>query len=130
MAFTVFDRRPRNCRRCIVGTGFALVLACVVVGRQLAMAPYGQPGDAISSAPLPRARVQPAAIVHWPLKVSASGRYLVDRRGKPFLIIGDAPQALVVNLSEAEADKYLSDRQAGNCSHLGSTPPGGRFVVG
>ncbi len=30
----------------------------------------------------------------------------------PFLITGDSPQALTVNLSEAEADAFFADRQA------------------
>jgi len=46
------------------------------------------------------------------LKVSASGRYLVDQNDAPFLIQGDSPQALMVNLSEAEADAFFADRQA------------------
>ena len=29
------------------------------------------------------------------------GRYLVDQRGRPFLIVGDSPQSLIVNLSLA-----------------------------
>src|SRR5262245_44414606 len=49
---------------------------------------------------------------HYPLKVSASGRYLVDQNDAPFLITGDSPQALMVNLSEADADAYFADRQA------------------
>ena len=48
----------------------------------------------------------------YPLKVSANGRYLVDQNDKPFLITGDSPQALTVNLSEAEADAFFADRQA------------------
>ena len=48
----------------------------------------------------------------YPLKVSANGRYLVDRDDVPFLMIGDSPQALTVNLSEAEADAFFADRQA------------------
>ena len=48
----------------------------------------------------------------YPLKVSANGRYLVDQNDVPFLLIGDSPQALIVNLSEAEADVYFADRQA------------------
>jgi chitodextrinase len=48
----------------------------------------------------------------YPLKVSANGRYLVDQRNVPFLISGDSPQALFVNLSEAEADAFFADRQA------------------
>jgi chitodextrinase len=48
----------------------------------------------------------------YPLKVSANGRYLVDQHNAPFLITGDSPQALIVNLSEAEAEDYFADRQA------------------
>jgi chitodextrinase len=48
----------------------------------------------------------------YPLKVGPTGRYLVDQQGAPFLITGDSPQALIVNLSETEADSYFADRQA------------------
>jgi chitodextrinase len=46
------------------------------------------------------------------LKVSANGRYLVDQNNVPVLLTGDSPQALTVNLSEAEADAFFTDRQA------------------
>jgi len=46
----------------------------------------------------------------YPLKASANGRYLVDQTNAPFLILGDAPQALMVNISEAEADMFFADR--------------------
>ena len=46
----------------------------------------------------------------YPLKVDPGGRYLVDRRGNPFLIIGDAPQALMVNASVGEAEILLANR--------------------
>jgi hypothetical protein len=48
----------------------------------------------------------------YPVKVSANHRYLVDQKGAPFLIIGDCPQSLTVNLSVAQADSYFSNRQA------------------
>lgn len=48
----------------------------------------------------------------FPLRVSANRRYLVDANGAPFLLLGDSPQALTVNLSEAEAEMFLADRQA------------------
>jgi hypothetical protein len=41
----------------------------------------------------------------YPLRKSANGRYLVDQKGVPFLIAGDSPQALMVNFSEAEAER-------------------------
>jgi hypothetical protein len=46
----------------------------------------------------------------FPLKASPNGRYLVDRKNVPFLIVGDAPQALMVNVSEADADMYFANR--------------------
>jgi hypothetical protein len=48
----------------------------------------------------------------YPLKKGVNGRYLVDSKGVPFLIAGDAPQGLMVKLSEAEADLYCSNRVA------------------
>src|SRR5947209_19701336 len=48
----------------------------------------------------------------YPLKQSANRRYLVDRNNRPFLITGDAPQALMVNLPEADADLYFANRKA------------------
>jgi hypothetical protein len=46
----------------------------------------------------------------FPLKISANGRTLVDQEDNPFLLIGDAPQALTVNVSSADADYFLADR--------------------
>jgi hypothetical protein len=48
----------------------------------------------------------------YPVKKSANGRYLVDQTNAPFLIAGDAPQALTVNLSTTDADFYFADRAA------------------
>ena len=45
-----------------------------------------------------------------PLKVSADHRYLVDQNNAPFMIVGDAPQALVGNLSPADANVFMADR--------------------
>ena len=47
----------------------------------------------------------------YPLKVSRNRRYLVDQRGKPFLIVGDSPQALIGNLSLKAAGAYLANRE-------------------
>jgi len=46
----------------------------------------------------------------YPLKVGTSGRYLVDQRNVPFLIVGDSPQSLIGNLSVADAEKYIAAR--------------------
>src|SRR5215468_9721323 len=61
------------------------------------------------SADLPNSvTVQPPPA--YPLKKSPNGRYLVDSKGTPFLLAGDAPQALMVKLNEADADLYFSNR--------------------
>jgi Protein of unknown function (DUF4038)/Putative collagen-binding domain of a collagenase len=55
---------------------------------------------------------QAAAAVALPLKSSANGRYLVDQNNNPFLLLGDSPQSMLVNLDAADMDSYMSDRQA------------------
>jgi hypothetical protein len=51
-----------------------------------------------------------AGMPKFPLKASPNGRYLVDQNGAPFLVAGDAPQALMVRLSEAEMTSYFATR--------------------
>ena len=53
-----------------------------------------------------------SATAVYPVKVSANKRYLVDQHNAPFLIVGDCPQSLTVNLSLAQTDSYFSNRQA------------------
>jgi hypothetical protein len=48
----------------------------------------------------------------YPVKKSANGRYLVDQNDAPYLIVGDSPQALMVNISEAEAETFFANRSA------------------
>jgi hypothetical protein len=48
----------------------------------------------------------------FPLRVSSSGRYLVDAKNKPFRIQGEAAWSLISNLTYAEAQKYLLNRKA------------------
>ncbi|HXT39284.1 MAG TPA: DUF4038 domain-containing protein [Candidatus Angelobacter sp.] len=48
----------------------------------------------------------------YPVKPGPGGRCLVDQNNTPFLLIGDSPQALIVNISEAEADAFFADRSA------------------
>ena len=46
----------------------------------------------------------------YPLKASSNNRYLVDQNNVPFLVVGDAPQTLIANLSETDAAKYMANR--------------------
>ena len=48
----------------------------------------------------------------YPLKASANGRYLVGANGVPFLMAGDSPQALIGNLTTAQATTYLTARRS------------------
>jgi fibronectin type 3 domain-containing protein len=46
-----------------------------------------------------------------PLKASSNNRYLVGQDGTPFFIMGDAPQALVGNLSPSDMATYMANRE-------------------
>jgi len=46
-----------------------------------------------------------------PLKVSSNRRYVVDQKGKPFLVVGDSPWSLIAQLDERDIEWYLRDRQ-------------------
>jgi hypothetical protein len=48
----------------------------------------------------------------YPLKASGNGRYLVDQSNAPVMIVGDSPQALMVNLTTNEAATFFADRAA------------------
>jgi hypothetical protein len=48
----------------------------------------------------------------FPSAVSANGRYLVDGKGRPFMMVGDSPQCLSANLSPGDMDFFFSDRAA------------------
>ncbi|HTS69775.1 MAG TPA: DUF4038 domain-containing protein [Terriglobia bacterium] len=69
-----------------------------------------------AAAPPQNGTASPAA---YPVKVSANGRYLVDRNGIPFLIVGDTPQGLMGRLTEAQAESYFANRQRHGFNSLG-----------
>jgi hypothetical protein len=50
--------------------------------------------------------------VNWPLRLSPSGKYLIDQTGAPFLIIADAGWELTTQIADGQALAYLDDRQA------------------
>ena len=80
------------------------LLGSVGTGVRLAAAPPDGPG---ASSPV------------YPLKVSTNGRYLVDQNNTPFLIVGDTPQGLMGQLTEAQAESYFADRQAHGFNTMG-----------
>jgi hypothetical protein len=90
--------------------------------------PGGPPGTWVAAGP-GRARVEArlgaaraeasleveahraAAPAAFPLRVAPNGRFLVDQRGVPFRIHGEAAWSLIANLTAAEVDGYLEDRR-------------------
>jgi hypothetical protein len=46
----------------------------------------------------------------YPLKLSANNRYLLDQHDTPFLIAGESPQGLMVNLTEKDAELFFANR--------------------
>lgn len=48
----------------------------------------------------------------FPLSVHSSGRYLKSANGNPFFIHGDTPWSIAGQLTNAQIDTYLNDRQS------------------
>ena len=71
------------------------------------------PAD-LSGDPARAIALAPAALRGgvFPLELGPTGRYLVDQRNVPFLIVGDSPQSLIVDLSEKDARYFLAARRA------------------
>ncbi|HXT34786.1 MAG TPA: DUF4038 domain-containing protein, partial [Chloroflexota bacterium] len=75
------------------------------------------PTSTATLPPVPTSTSTPTPVpassgIAWPLKASANGRYLTDQNGIPFLVVGDSPQSLIGNLSEADAATYFANRHA------------------
>jgi Protein of unknown function (DUF4038)/Putative collagen-binding domain of a collagenase len=88
----------------------ALVVAFAAVGLAV-HARRASTAAPASVEPAPPAAVSPTPASAFPLTVDPTGRYLVDRDGRPFLVVGDSPQALIAQLSEPQADHFFADRQ-------------------
>lgn len=69
-------------------------------------------GSLVVHAAAETSRVQEPSAPAYPLKVSENNRYLVDAKGVPFLMAGESPQALMVNVSEADAEMFFANRRA------------------
>lgn len=48
----------------------------------------------------------------FPVKVGPTGRYLVDQSDAPFLVAGESPQAMMVNVSEKDAELFFANRRS------------------
>jgi Protein of unknown function (DUF4038)/Putative collagen-binding domain of a collagenase len=54
---------------------------------------------------------QPDPPSTYPLKLSPDRSYVVDQRGRPFFINGDAAWSLIAQLSKEDAERYLENRR-------------------
>lgn len=84
--------------------------------RKAELAPIAQHCDSTSAsgymrdhARIAHQRITPAA---YPIRMAEQKRHLVDAEGRPFLIVGDSPWSLLVQVNGEDADLYLEDRQA------------------
>lgn len=97
---TIHFANRREVLRVLAGASVAAIAAC-------GSAPeYGKsPASANGNdfLDLPRAR--------YPLNHVAGLRHLVDQDGRPFLLQGDSPWSLMVQLNLEEAARYLADRR-------------------
>ncbi|MBW3623094.1 MAG: DUF4038 domain-containing protein, partial [Armatimonadetes bacterium] len=78
-------------------------------GRQAAGTSSKRSGAASMETP---SNAAPKAGTRFPLKPSASGRYLADRENRPFLYHADTAWKLFLKLTREEAVEYLKDRKA------------------
>jgi hypothetical protein len=90
---------------------YATLIPFVAQGPTPTPSPTPVPTTTPSPTPAPTATPVPMAPV-YPLRASANKRYLVDQTNQPVMIVGDSPQSLVANLTEAQATQYFSSRQA------------------
>jgi hypothetical protein len=49
---------------------------------------------------------------NFPLTMGPNNRYFVDQNGVPFLVNGDSPQSLLVDLSASDTNLYLTTRKS------------------
>lgn len=99
----ILTRRRSATRAAVV----CLAMLAALIAGTAGFGPAGEPG--LRSA---ATCSHTAAPFCWPASVSANGRYLLDQTGRPYLIVGDAPQDLIGELSGSQAGAYFADRQA------------------
>ncbi len=95
-------------RRSLLVGAAALGLAVAAGGWLLLLEDSSASTETVPLRVSARVLGRPAA---FPLKLAAGRRYLVDQRGRPFLLIGDSPQALIGNLSVKDAAAFIADRK-------------------
>jgi hypothetical protein len=99
-------------RRKRTSVALALVVVVAAVGLAAYVRRAASATATVAVLPARPARLLPTPPPAFPLTVGRDGRYLVDRGGRPFLIVGDSPQALIANVSVPQADRFFANRQA------------------
>src|ERR1700761_5302186 len=102
-------------RRILALVALVVALAAVGLVAYVRRASTATPASVEAAAP---AKSLPTRAPAFPLKPSPNGRYLVDRDGRPFLIVGDSPQALIVQLSVRQAGHFFADRERAGFNSL------------
>lgn len=97
---TNYSATRRDVLRAIAGTSVAGLAACDTA------TDYGKSKGAPAATAF--LDLPPA---HYPLRRDPELRYLVDEAGRPFLLQGDSPWSLMVQLNREEAALYLEDRR-------------------
>jgi hypothetical protein len=87
-----------------------LVLMMVLLGASLACWTTGSASAVSATSRGVFASRAGSAAYPFPKRASSNRRYLVDQRGRPYMIVGDSPQALVVKLSLEDAEKFIANR--------------------
>ena len=109
-------RPPRLAKAATAGrTRILGVLVLAVAVAAVGLVAYARRSSSATPAAVRPARPAtplPTRPPVYPLEIGPTGRYLVDRDGRPFLIVGDSPQSLIVNLSTAQAGHFFANRQA------------------
>lgn len=96
-------RGPSTSRRALLGA-IPLLLGGLAIGRTLGATRIGG-GSAAAVAP-------PDSPSAFPIALKPGKRFLVDAKGKPFLLHGDTAWSLFVQITREEVDLYLDDRRA------------------
>ncbi len=84
----------------------------IVTGRRAFVKTAGLAACGATLAPgsRPQGRASTAAATAFPLRVSENRRYLVDQRGRPFLVHGESSWEIVWNLTRSEVAEYFAKR--------------------
>lgn len=102
-------------RRILALVALVVALAAVGLVAYVRRASTATPASVEAAAPAALLATRAPA---FPLKVGPTGRYLVDRSGRPFLVVGDSPQGLIADLSVRQAGRFFADRQRAGFNSL------------